>query len=122
MQQRLQGGHQRICDDDGTLRGGMNSIVLDGSWNVDELFVDHGHECRVMFRGKRFVNLVELLDVVRAVVWGERNAREQYLDVRGLERGDHFIKIVPCLFDWQAAQSVVASEFDDYDTRVKTKD
>lgn len=85
MKQGLEHGQQRVGNDFGALRGWMNPVGLNGTGHVDEVFVDHGNKRGMVFRGKCFENLVELLNVIRAVVWRQRDAGQQDFDMRRFE-------------------------------------
>ena len=109
-------------DDFGTLDGGVDSVLLDGARDVDEIFVDHGDEGDVMFSGKVAEDLVEGLDVVRAVIRRKGDASEEHLDVCGFEGGEDCVEILLRLIGGQSAEAVVAAEFDDNEGRVSTED
>jgi hypothetical protein len=100
----------------------VNSIGLNGAGNVDQIFIDHWNEGGVMFRGKRLEKLVELSNVIGAVVWWQGDSREQYFNMRRLERGDDLIKIAARLFKGQASEPIVAAEFNDHNIGVKAQD
>ena len=72
----------------------MYAVLLDGAGDVDEVFVQHGDEGRVVLRGEIAKGLVEGVDVVGAVVGRKGDAGEQNLDVRGFKGGQHGIEIV----------------------------
>ena len=42
----------------------MNSILLDGAGNVDQVFIDHGHKGHMVLRGESLETLVKGVDVV----------------------------------------------------------
>ena len=113
---------QRVRDDFGAFGGGMDAVLLDGSWDVDEILVDHGHEGDVVFGGQVAKDLLEGVDVVCAVVGRESDASEQDLDVGCFEGGQHLVEVAAGLVRRQAAQAVVAAEFDDDDFRVQEQD
>ena len=115
LQQRLQRGQQRVGDDLGAFGGGVDAVALDGVGNVDQIFVDHGHEGRMMLGSEVAENLIEGVDVVGAVVGRQRDAGEQHLDVGIFKRGEHRVEVAAGLVEGQAAQAVVAAEFDDDD-------
>ena len=100
----------------------MNSILLDGAGNVDEVFIDHRHKSHMVPRSERFEKLIEGLDVVGAVVRGQRNSSQQDLDVRGFEGTENLFEVAARLFERQTAKTIVAAELDDDDFRVKAKD
>ena len=68
------------------------------------------------------VGLVELLNVVRAVVGREGDAGENDLCAGVLERADNLVQIGAGVFNAQPAQAVVAAEFDDSDGGVESED
>ena len=121
-QQRRQHRQQRLRDDLGTFGGGMNAVRLNRAGNMNEVFVDHGHECGVMLGGEVAEDLFEGLDVVTAVVGGQRDAGKQHFDVSIFESSQHSIQIAARLAGGQAAQSVVAAEFDDDNLRMQEQD
>lgn len=100
----------------------MDAVGLDGSGNVDEVFVDHGSERYVMLLRESVKDLVKRLNIVGAIVGRQRDAGEQDFDVRGFEAGEHLIEIAACLLERKTAQPVVAAELDDDDLRVLAKD
>ncbi len=62
------------------------------------------------------------MDVVGAVVGRQGDAGEQNLDVRGFESGQHGIEIAAGLVERQAAEAIVAAEFDDDDGGMQEQD
>lgn len=115
-------GQHCAGDDLGAFGGGVNAVLLDGAGDVDEVFVDHGDEADVVFCGEAAEDLVERGDVVGSVVWGQGDASEKNLDVRGLEGGEDGVEVVARLIRREAAQAVVAAEFDDDDGGVGLDD
>lgn len=93
----------------------MNSVGLDGAGDVYQILVDHRYDCRSVFLGEIAEDLIELLDVVRAVVGRKSDSCEQYLDLRIFKRGDHGIEIAARLGQGKATKSVISTEFDDDD-------
>jgi len=100
----------------------MDAVALDCAGNVDQVFVNHGHEGRVVLGGEVAEDLLELLDVLRAVVGGEGDGGEQDFDVRVFERGQDLVEVAAGLAGGQAAETVVAAELDDDDFRVQEQD
>ena len=82
---------------------------------MDQVFVDHGYKSGVVFGGQIAEELVELQDVLLAVVGWESNASEQNLDMRVFESGKNLVKVAASLAEGQTAQAVVAAELDDDD-------
>ena len=95
----FQSGQQRLRNDLGAFSCWMNSVPLNGSWNVDQVFVDHGNESDVVLGGKRFEYLIELLDVVRAVVRRQSDSGQQNFNVCGFKCGNDLIEIAAGLFE-----------------------
>ena len=120
--QRLQLREERVGDDLRTFGGGMDAVLLDGAGDVDEILVDHGHKRNVMPGGEVTEDLLERVDVVGAVVGREGDAGQQDFDVRGFKGGQDLVKIAAGLVGRQAAQAVVAAEFDDDDFGVQQQD
>ena len=52
----------------------MYAVLLDGSWDVDEILVEHGDERRVVLGGEVAEGLIEGMDVVGTVVGREGDA------------------------------------------------
>lgn len=100
----------------------MDAVGLNGAGDIDQVFVDHGHDGGVMAGGEVEEDLIELMDVIGAVVGRQRDAGDEDLDMRAAERGDDGIKIAAGLIEGQAAQAVVAAELDDDDGRVQVED
>ena len=75
----------------------MYAVLLDGAGDVDEVFVQHGDEGRVVLRGEIAKGLVEGTDVIRTVVGRKGDAGEQDLDVGGFKRGENLIEIAASL-------------------------
>ena len=75
-----------------------------------------------MLGGQIAKDLVEGLNVVRAIIRGERDTGEQDLDMRGLQSREDVIEIAASLVGGQTAESVITTEFDDYNFRVQKQD
>jgi len=100
----------------------MNAVGLDGSGDIDEILVEHGHEGDAALGREIAKDLVEGADVVRAIIGRQRDAGEKDFYVSVQERGEHLIEIRAGLGDGQAAEAVVAAELDNHDGRVKPQD
>jgi len=105
-----------VRDDLRTFGGGMDAVGLDGAGDVDQVFVDHGHEGGVVLGGQFAEELIELPDVLLAVIGRQRDAGEQRFHMSGFESGEHLVEIAARLGERQAAQAVVAAEFDNDDS------
>ena len=106
----------------GALGGGMNAVGLDGSGHGVDVGVEHGQERDVIARGDLMIHEVELMNVGGAVVGRERDAGEQDFGVRGEQAGDYGFEVAFGDAEGQAAQAVVAAEFDDDDGGVHGED
>jgi len=100
----------------------MNAIRLNCAGNVDQAFVEHGHESGAMFLGQGAEYLLELLDVIVTVVRRERDSGEQDFNVRACQCGENLVEVAAGLVEGQAAKTVVAAKLDDYDFRMKKQD
>jgi hypothetical protein len=99
----------------------MDSISLDRSRHIYEIFVDHGDEGDVMLRGEVAIHLVECVDVVRPVIRRQSNAGEQDLDVGLCECSEDGIEVFSSLFQGNTTEPVVAAELYDHDRRMRVK-
>ena len=77
----------------------MNPVALNGTRNIDEIFIDHRDKCGVVSSGKCLKDLVELLNVIGPVIWRQSDSGKQHLDVRGLKSCNHLVEIMASLFD-----------------------
>lgn len=100
----------------------MDAIGLNGSGNMNEVFVEHGDEGGVVLGGERGEDLVEGLDIVGAIVGREGDAGQQDFDVRAFEHGQNLVEIVAGHIGGQAAKTVVAAELHDDDFGVQAQD
>jgi len=121
-EQGLQGWEKCVGNNLGAFDGGMDAILLNRPGDTDQVFVDHGHEGGMMLGGQIAKDLVEGLNVVRAIIRGERDTGEQDLDMRGLQSREDVIEIAASLVGGQTAESVITTEFDDYNFRVQKQD
>ena len=104
------------------LGGGMDAVVLDGAGNGVDVGVEHGQQGHAVFGGGEAVGLVELANVVGAVVGWEGDAGEQD-PAAGVEQGgDDEVEVAAGVGDGDAAEAVVAAEFDDNDGGVERED
>jgi hypothetical protein len=81
----------------GPLCRGVDSVLLNGAGNFDEVLVDHGNEGYAVFGSEVAEDLVEGVDVVRTIIGGQGDAREKNLDVSGFESGDNGVEILASL-------------------------
>ena len=82
----------------------------------------HGHKGYVVLRGQVAEDLLEVLDVLLAVVGRQRDSGEQDFDMGVFKGGQHLVEVAARLGDGQAAQAVVAAELDDDDCGVQAQD
>ena len=99
----------------------MDAIALDGSGDIDQIFIEHGHQGNVVHGREVAKDLIERADVVGSVIGRQRDSGQEDLYVRTLERGENLIEIGARLVDRQAAQSVVAAKLDNHDGGVKAQ-
>jgi len=97
----------------------VDAVGLDGTWNVNQILVKHGHESGVMPGRQVAVDLLEGVDVLAAVVGRQGDAGEQNPNMRAFERREHLIEIAARLLRGQATETVVTAEFDDHHLRVQ---
>jgi len=120
-QQWRQRGQQGAGDDFRSFRGGVNAVGLDRSRHVDQVFVDHGHEGRVVLARQVAEDLFELRNVFLAVVGRQSDSCQQDFDVGAFKRREHLVEIAAGLVEGQAAQTVVAAELDEHHLRMQSQ-
>jgi len=94
---------------------GVGSVVLHHAVNSIDVLEEEGKQGDVVLLGEQGVGLVELADVVGAVVGREGDAGEDDFGSAGLEGGDDLVEVGAGVFDAEAAQAVIAAELDDDD-------
>ena len=99
MQQGLESGENGAGQDIRTFHGWMNAVLLDGVRHMDEVFVDHGDKRGVVFRSNVAEDLIEGMDVVRAVVGRKGDSSEQDFDVRAFKRCEHLVEVAAGLVE-----------------------
>ena len=95
--------------------GGVGAVALHHSGDAVNVFEQEGKHGDAVLLCQQGVGLVELKDVVGAVVGRQRDAGEGYPGAGAPERGDDLVQICAGVCDGQAAQAVVATELDDDD-------
>src|SRR6516225_2307517 len=68
VQERCERGQEGFRNNLGSLGGGMDSIGLYCSRHIDHVSIDHRHERGAMRGGQVAENLVEGVNIVRAIV------------------------------------------------------
>lgn len=91
----------------------MNSVRLDGSRNVNQILVDHGHEGDASARGCFAEDFVEGMNVIGAIIGRQGDSGQKHADVRVKQRGKHLVEILRGNGKRQTAQAVIASKLDD---------
>ena len=99
--------------------GGVRTVGLHHSGDAVDVLEQEGKQGNAVLPGEDGVGLVELADVVGAVVGREGDAGEGDLDAGALERGDDEVEVGASVCDGQAAQAVVAAELDEDDGGVQ---
>ena len=106
----------------GALGGGVDAVRLDGSGHGVDIRVKHGQKRNAIARGDLVIHKVELMNVCGSVVGRERDAGEKDFGVRGEQARDDGFKVALGDRQRQAAQAVVAAEFDYDDCGVHGED
>jgi len=97
----------------------MNAIGLNRAGNADQVLVNHGNQGYVVLLGEVAEDLLELLDVVMAVVGRKGNASQQNFDMGVFQSRQHRIEVAASLAERLTAEAVVAAEFNDDDLRMQ---
>ena len=97
----------------------MNAVRLDCVGNSYQVFVDHRHDCNMMFGSEVNENLAELIDVVGPIVWRQCDSCKQHFDACALERSEDEIEVAASLIEREPAQPIIAAEFNDDDIGMK---
>lgn len=100
----------------------MNPVWLYRVRNVDQIFVDHGNECDLVFLRQVAKDQLKLLDVLLAIVGRQSNAGQQSFDVGIFERRQYCVEVSAGLGEWQAAKAVVAAKLDNDHRRMQQQD
>ena len=108
-------GEEVAGDDLIAFGGGVGLVALHHSRDSVDALEQEGKHRDAVLAGQQGVGLVELLDVVGAVVGGQGDAGKGDLGAGVLEGGDDLIEVGAGGCDGQAAQAVVAAELDDDD-------
>ena len=95
------------------LRGGMNTVGLHAACRAINVLQQEGEQGNVILPGQQRVRLIELVDVVRAIVGRERDTAEHNFDASSLQGRDYLIQVFARAVDGKAAEAVVAPEGND---------
>ena len=93
----------------------MGSVGLHHAIDAEDAFEEKWEQGDIVFLCKQCVGVVELLDVVGAVVGRKRDSGEDHLGSAGFESGDDLVEVGAGVFDAEAAKAIVAAELDDND-------
>jgi len=102
-----------VGEEQGTFGGGVNAVVLDGAGNGVNVGVEHGEQRNAVFCRDEAVGFVERMDVVGPVVGRKGNAGQNDFAAGVEQSGDDGVEITPGIGDGEAAEAIVAAEFDD---------
>ncbi len=100
----------------------MDAVGLNRAGDVDQVFVEHGHEGDVVFRRQLAEELLEGMDVLPPIIRWQRDSGQHNFDVGIFESSQNGVEVAAALGQWQAAQSVVAAEFEDDHCRMQLQD
>ncbi len=121
MEQGQEQGEEVVGEELGALGGRVDAVFLNGAGDGVDVGVEHGQQGDVVFRCDEMVGLVEGLDVVGAVVRREGYTGEDDFAAGVKQRGDDGIEVAARIRDGEAAEAVVAAEFDNDDSRVEAQ-
>ena len=102
--------------------GGVSLVGLHHAGYAVDAFEQEGKHGDVVLLCQQRIGVVELLDVVGAVVGWKGDSGENDLCAAGLERGYDLVEVSARVRDGQAAQTVIAAEFDDYHCWLERED
>ncbi len=91
----------------------MHSVVLHAARHAVNALQKEGKQRRVILLRQQSVGVVELLDVVGAIVGRHGDPAEDNFGSRSLQSADNLRKIFACRRDGKTAKSVVTSERND---------
>lgn len=122
LQERLNEVEDVFGDDLVAASGGVGAVVLHHAVDAVDALEEEGEEGDRVFFGEQGVGLLELLDVVGAVVGREADAGEGEAGVAGAESGEDGVEVGAGVFDAEATEAVVAAELDDDESGVEGDD
>lgn len=95
------------------LRGRVYSVRLHAACRAINVLKQKGKQGHMVFPGKQCIGLVELTDVIRAIIRGQSNSTEHHFGSCALKRGDNLIEVAPRAVDRQSAQTIIPAEGND---------
>lgn len=122
MEKRQEKRHKVVADELRAFCCWVNAIVLNSVGDSVDVRVELGQERNVKFVRCEAEGLIELLDVVGAVVRRESDPGKNDLTTGMKERGDDGIEVALRVRDGQAAETVVAPELYNDDGGMQAED
>ncbi len=101
------------------LLGGMNAVGLHAAGNPIRAQQQEWLQRYMVLGRQQRIGLVELMNVVGAVIGWQGYAAQHHLDAGVLQRSHNLIEIFPGVGDGQSAQSVVSAEGHDHQHRLE---
>ena len=114
-QQRDDEGKDIAGDDLVSCGRGVGLVGLHHPVDSEDALKEKGEYRHAVFFSNQSVGVVELFDVVGAVVRREGDAGEDDFGAAGFEGGDNLVEVGARVFDAKAAEAIVAAELDDDD-------
>src|SRR5690606_3500016 len=98
-------------------RAGVDAVGLHQVFGAISchIFEQEGQEGQLVLRGKIFVDLFKIVDVIRTVVAGQRDSSKDDFGFGGLECLNRLFEVFASLFQGETAETVVAAQFEDDD-------
>jgi hypothetical protein len=122
LQQRRDELRDVLCNLPVARIGGVDAVVLHIAALSVHVLQQKRNVGNLVLPGERGEDRVELRNVVRTIGWRKRDAGQRDLRVRGLQLVDDAGDVLLCLFEWKAAQAVVATEFHEHYLRMRGDD
>lgn len=102
-------------DDLVAFRGGVGAVGLHHSGDAEDSLEEKGEKGELVFFGNDGIGVVELMDVVGAIVGRQGNAGEGDGGSAPFEFGDDAVEVGAGVGDGEAAEAVVATKLDDHE-------
>lgn len=122
MKQRDEQRQEMLGEQLGAFRSRVDAIVLDGAGNGVDAGIEFGQQGHVILCRNQPVGLIKLTNVVGAVIGRKGDAGEEDLAAGVDQSGDDGVEVAACGVDGDAAEPVVAAEFDNSHGRVEAED